>query len=274
MASKKDHSVSRWNWNFFETTQGGEEWKEARKKILTASLFPEFFGFGFRPWKDVVFDAVEVKTGFAEYLVERGHQCEPIAIKQFCQDFKEENIMGQQTLLLARPGLLVDAKHQVGASLDRLIFFHWAGNTDWYNLEVKCPNPQFPLPSSPADIKPRILMQICVQMAVTKLDATYLYFWAPGHTVCFLAVHCVELWDFFESVIPDLKKHYFKEVPKPRNNPFKIHMAQISKILDKWREKSIVKLWEKKNTNDKSGLLLCELPSTREDRGDFGCREP
>lgn len=273
-------SVSRWNWNFFHVPQNSPEWKEAREvqlpkdEILTASVFPDFFGseMGFRAWKDVAYDIKKELNPYAQHLVDRGTKCEPIAATQFCADLKAESWGNPKTVLLARPGLLVDKILGVGASIDRLLLTIDDTGTSWYNMEIKCPNPEYDLVDSPSGIKARILIQICVQMKVAKLDATYLYMWKPGQSVCFLAPQCDELWEFLWGLTPEFKAYYFKRKPKPHRVPFKIHLEELSKILDKWRG-NIVKLWSRKH-DQKSKVLLCELPSDGGNEANIGRGEP
>lgn len=254
--------MSDYNFEFFSGDQRTPAWEKARKGVLTASWIPDLLGYGFKAWMRCYTGAVEpTQSLMGEAIIQRGVTNEPRAVEQFTKELTETLDHGEldygAKVLVARPGLLIDKTLELGASLDGLVCILEYGakkkfsTSSWYNLEVKCPNPDYGLPTSITDLKPRYLLQILAQMKVAKLPATYLYFWiSPTESSCFLVTFNNSTWELLEEYLPEIRKYFFNTVqPRPKRNPF-LHDEEFSrrlaKCLGEWKERGIIRLWPDK----------------------------
>lgn len=232
-----------WNWKNWKSSQETEDWKAARKEQLTASVIPEFFGLGYRPWKDLYKDAPEKEEN--EHMI-RGKECEPEAAAKFASDYQARTV--GEILALCQPGLLIREEtldgHTIvlGASIDRLIMRYSFGSqgqfklVEWINLEIKVPNKFHGLPQSKADIKPRYIIQVLIQMFVAKLERSFLMFWKEDSNTIFEIKYnkaADAVLGFILPLIPKMEDFYFNgSDPRPRTNPFKIHSNKLCKLLE------------------------------------------
>lgn len=235
---------TNWNWKNWTTSQEDAEWGEARKTVITASVVPEFFGLGYRAWKDLSCNFQDSKAD-SNPLVQRGKECEPIAVEDFLEGYKKH--FRNETLFVCQPGLLIREQTiendviSLGASLDRLLLRIPGGcvgkwkTQQWINLEVKVPNKFHGLPSV-SEIKPRYLLQVVIQMWVAKLSCSFLFFWREDSNVCFRVdwnESAQAVMDFVLGLVPEMEAYYIENKQKPRINPFKVFANDLSKLIDK-----------------------------------------
>jgi hypothetical protein len=241
-------STTTWNWKNWQTSQSDPAWAEARKELITASVVPEFFGLSnYRPWKDLYSNAPD--KGAESPYVKRGKDCEGTAVTDFGASYLNANPGG--ILAMVQPGLLtreVTIKGEtvcLGASLDRLCLLYKGGSNgnlklvEWVNLEIKVPVPFHGLPSEPSEIKPRYILQVVIQMWVTKINRSWLVFWREDSLVAFQINWnnaCEALMDLILPLVSSMEEYYLTETGlknRPRINPFKVYSNDVCKLIDK-----------------------------------------
>ena len=239
-------SLEPLDFRFFQLSQedgNNQEWKNARKDTITASLVPEMFGIGYRPWCRLVKGYEEPPSTASEY----GKKHEQDAKNSYLQNYATFPLLSQT------PGLLVKdigKSFKLGCSMDLVTLDK---DLKWLNVEFKCPFTK-QLPGSKEKINPRYLVQVFVQMWVSGIKQSHLFFWTPTGQECYLLT-----WDPLSkapSVTPDLQwlilqgvtsslPYYLQKIgeSRPKQNPTKKEFGlQLTNLLTEFSKINVVKI--------------------------------
>jgi hypothetical protein len=121
--------------------------------------------------------------------------------------------------IAVRPGIMVWRDDQrFAASIDRFVINNY-GEVEI--LEIKCPVLGYPknFPTSVEEVKPRVILQVLFQLAISGLDSAMIGFWQPKKKFLFRIRKSEEFNSFFKRY-GDRLVHWNKHKRDFEKNPF------------------------------------------------------
>lgn len=187
----------------FFCTNESPEWKalhnpEQRRqyKFYSASVIPDLcgssIGYNSRSQQYDWIKGLKEQRDISDLPpIKFGNENEPIAKERFQECFP--------FLMCVTPGLLYHPEYEyIGATSDLLAISKQNG--ELLNVEIKCMFMGI-LPETVEDIKARYIIQTMVQMAVSNIPVTALWYWTQEQQACFLIPFHKGLWEELLRVV-------------------------------------------------------------------------
>lgn len=202
----------------FTQPQDSPTWKSLHNRVnsdlFSASVIPNLMGVGYKARcheYDLVKGLKEDKDISFLPHIKFGKDNEPKAKEHFSKAFP--------FLMCITPGIIYHANHPYIAATSDLIAVS-KNDGQLMNVEIKCKfNGQ--LPETPEDIPARVLIQANVQMEVSGIGFTTLWFWTPEKQTGYLMPYSRALW--IESLAA---VHEFRQLLAENKRPSRTKVKQ------------------------------------------------
>lgn len=171
--------------------QDSPVWKQLHNRInsdlYSASVIPNLMGIGYKARcyeYDIIKGLKEDKDISHLEHIKFGKESEPLAKEDFQKAFP--------FLMCITPGIIYHEKYpNIAASSDMICISKKDGAL--LNVEIKCKYNGI-LPETPEGIAPKVLVQANVQMAVTGIGFTVLWFWTKEKQIGWLMPYHEGMW--------------------------------------------------------------------------------